>query len=333
MITAAPVDQGSARWQQSMRNAWRDPTALLEHLGLDPAECGLADDPGFSFLVTPAFAGRMRRGDADDPLLRQVLPLADEQRPAAGFGSDPVGDRASRALAGVLHKYAGRALLLATAACPIHCRYCFRREFDYADNRLEGPRLAAAIDYIARTASIEEVILSGGDPLMLSDRRLGVVTDALAAIPHLRRLRIHTRVPVTLPERVDAGLLAWLHSLPWPVVVVIHANHPNEFDASVEQALRHLRPHVHAIFSQAVLLKGVNDDVTMLQALHETGFEYGIVPYYLHLLDRVTGSAQHEVGEQTARSLVEAMRRRVSGYLVPRLVRERAGDPYKLPVL
>jgi EF-P beta-lysylation protein EpmB len=316
-----------------MRAAWRDPRALLEHLGLAPADVALADGAGFAFLVTPGFAERMKPGDPADPLLRQVLPAADEQQTVAGFGADPVGDRASGAAPGVLHKYAGRALLVTTGACPIHCRYCFRREFDYADHRLDRARLDACIDYIAGDPEIDEVILSGGDPLMLGDRRLHEITDALAPIAHLKRLRIHTRVPITLPERIDAGLSAWLGGLPWPVAVVVHANHANEFDASVARGLERLRPAVQALFNQAVLLKGVNDDAGALQALFETGFEHGVVPYYLHLLDRVAGSAHHEVGERRARELVEVLRRRLSGYLVPRLVRERAGHPYKLPVL
>jgi EF-P beta-lysylation protein EpmB len=333
MITPARDAQGAARWHERMRRAWRDPRALLAHLGLDADAFALADAGDFAFLVTPGFAARMAPGDPDDPLLRQVLPLADERSAAAGFDADPVGDAHSRAAPGVLHKYAGRALLITTGACPIHCRYCFRREFDYADHGLSRGLLATAIDYIARHRDIGEVILSGGDPLMLADARLRAVTDALARVDHVRRLRIHTRVPITLPERIDDGLLAWLDELPWPVVVVVHANHPNEFDRSVAAALERLRGHVRAMFNQAVLLRGVNDDVGVLESLMETGFAHGVVPYYLHLLDRVAGSAHHEVPERTGRRLLDGLRRSVSGYLVPRLVRERAGAPYKLPVL
>ncbi len=333
MITPASQRQGADRWQVQMRDAWRDPRALLAYLDLDPDAFALSGDDGFEFLVTRAFAERMRPGDPADPLLRQVLPVAAESRAVAGFGDDPVGDGASRGSPGVLHKYAGRALLVVTGACPIHCRYCFRRAFDYATNRLDRAHLQAAVDFIAERPDIREVILSGGDPLMLATARLRAIGDALAEIAHIERLRIHTRTPVTLPGRIDDALLDWLGGLPWPVVVVLHANHANEFGPDVARAIGRLRGRVHTVFNQAVLLAGVNDDADRLQALVETGFDHGVVPYYLHLLDRVAGSAHHEVDEARARALLDALRTRVSGYLVPRLVRERAGAPYKLPVL
>jgi len=315
-----------------MRAAWRDPAGLLKSLELDPASFGLDDPSRFPFLVTREFAARIRPGRADDPLLRQVLPLSDESRNPPGFGDDPVGDGASRARAGVLHKYHGRALLVATAACPIHCRYCFRREFDYRADRLDRARLAEAAAYLRQAADVTEVILSGGDPLMLGNDRLARIGDALADNPRLRRLRIHSRVPVTLPARIDAGLLAWLRSLPWQVVLVIHANHGREFDDEVAGGLARLREAGASVFNQAVLLAGVNDREDALADLMETGFAHGAIPYYLHLLDRVRGSAGFEVSESRARDLHLALRRCLPGYLVPRLVRERAGAPYKLPV-
>ncbi len=333
MIPAASRPLATPDWQTQMRSAWRDPHELLRHLGLDPSGFDIEADAGFDFLVTQAFAARMRAGDPDDPLLRQVLATTAERSAAHGFEDDPVGDRASRAQPGVLHKYAGRALLVTTAACPIHCRYCFRREFDYRADRLDRDRLASAVSWLGQRPDITEVILSGGDPLMLGDRRLGEITDALAELPHLKRLRIHSRVPVTLPARVDDGLIGWLESLPWTIVFVIHANHAGEFDASVAAAITRLHGPSAAVFNQAVLLAGVNDDVDSLADLMETGFEAGAVPYYLHLLDRVRGSAHFETDRERAVELVDALRRRLPGYLVPRLVRERAGTPYKLPVL
>jgi len=330
-----PVDsgpKGALRWQAQLRQAWRDPAALLAWLGHDPGDFGLADAGPFSFLVTRAFAERMTPGDPNDPLLRQVLPLAAENASPPGFGPDPVGDADSRAAPGVLHKYRGRALLITTGACPIHCRYCFRREFDYAADTLSGPALDEAIAYIADHPDIEEVILSGGDPLTLSTARLGRLVDPLCRIPHFRRLRIHSRVPVTLPARIDAALCDWLAGLDRQVVMVIHANHAREFDAGVAEALSRLRRAGAAVFNQAVLLAGVNDAPDPLAELMETGFAAGAVPYYLHLLDRVSGSAHFEVPRARAVRLVREMRARLPGYLVPRLVEERAGEPCKIPV-
>lgn len=319
-------------WRRQLRDAFRDPAALLEWLGIDPDALRLSARTPFSMLVPEAFARRMARGDMNDPLLRQVLPLADEDRSVPGFGSDPVGDRQSRTARGLLHKYRGRALLVTTGACAIHCRYCFRREFPYASEHVSPAHWDEALDYIGADSSIEEVILSGGDPLMLSTARLTELSNRLAGIAHLRRLRIHTRLPVILPDRIDAALTGWIRSLPWPLVTVIHANHAAEFDHSVDRALGRLKAAGSTLLNQAVLLAGINDDRDRLAALMRRGFEAGALPYYLHLLDRVSGSAHFEVGESMARSLIEQLRRDLSGYLVPRLVREQTGAPYKLPV-
>lgn len=332
LVPAGAADATGSDWRSQMRAAFRDPRDLLAWLDLDPAGFDLAAGTGFDFLVTRAFAARMRPGDPDDPLLRQVLPLADEEADVHGFGSDPVGDAASRAGPGILHKYRGRALLVATGACPIHCRYCFRREFDYAGDGLAASAIDRVAAWLARRPDISELILSGGDPLMLGDSKLRRLTDALRPIPHLRRLRIHSRVPVTLPARIGDGLERWLAGLPWQVVVVIHANHASEFDASVAAALTRLKARGANVFNQAVLLAGINDDAGALVELMETGFAAGAVPYYLHLLDRVAGSRRFEVGRAEALELMRVLRERLPGYLVPRLVRERAGAPYKLPV-
>lgn len=332
MIPAGSGPLVDARWQTELRRAWRDPVALLRHLGHDPDRFRLARPGMFPFLVTEAFASRMTPGDPSDPLLRQVLPLADEDLDAAGFGPDPVGDLASRAVKGVLHKYRGRALLVTTGACPIHCRYCFRRDFDYADDGLSNAALAAAVDYIAASPDIEEVILSGGDPLMLGQRKLQRLSSALARIPHYKRLRIHSRVPITLPARIDRAFIEWLGQLDRQVVVVVHANHANEFDPNVGAALARMRQAGAVILNQAVLLAGVNDSVAALARLMETGFEAGALPYYLHLLDRVSGSAHFEVERGQAVALVDQLRQRLPGYLMPRLVEERAGAACKLPV-
>jgi EF-P beta-lysylation protein EpmB len=253
-------------------------------------------------------------------------------RVAAGFSVDAVGDAAARAGAGLLHKYRGRALLVATGSCAVNCRYCFRRHFPYAEETAarEGWREAVAV--IRQDDSIKEVILSGGDPLSLATSKLMELTHALAGIPHLKRLRIHTRLPVVLPERVDAPLLDWLRDLPWPVAVVLHANHANEFDAHVDEALAALRGTAVQLLNQAVLLRGVNDSVDALADLSERSFAAGVLPYYLHQLDRVSGAAHFEVPDARAKALHAGLAARLSGYLVPRLVREVAGDTGKRPL-
>lgn len=339
MITAAPEPRQPAalvpvRWQQTLREAVRDPRELLHLLGLDGLGPRLSDEAAaqFPLRVPRGFVARMRHGDPRDPLLRQVLPLDDEMRPMPGFGLDAVGDGAAKTAPGVIQKYRGRALLVATGSCAIHCRYCFRRHFPYAEETAARDGWREAVDLIRQDSSIEEVLLSGGDPLSLSNGKLAELTGALADIPHLRRLRIHSRLPIVLPERVDEGLLAWLASLPWPTAWVLHANHANEFDAAVDVALDRLRGAGAQLLNQAVLLKGVNDSVDALAALSERGFAAGVLPYYLHQLDRVAGVAHFEVDDARARALHAGLAARLSGYLVPRLVREVPGDTGKRPL-
>ncbi len=333
MIPAPHPSSSTPNWQQQLREAWRDGHALLAHLGLDAEAVGLDPDSPFPLRVPRAFGDRIRPGDPSDPLLRQVLPTRRERTAVDGFTADPVGDSASRAGHGLLHKYTGRVLVITTGACAIHCRYCFRREFPYAEAQAVPSEWDALADYLRAHPDVTEVILSGGDPLMLATDRLRRLTDRLTGIGHLRRLRIHSRMPVTLPDRIDAELTDWLGELPWSCVVVVHANHANEFDASAAAALARLREAGAWVLNQAVLLADVNDDAAALAGLMEAGFDAGALPYYLHLLDRVAGSAHYEVDEASARATMDQLRRVLPGYLVPRLVRERAGAPYKLPVL
>jgi EF-P beta-lysylation protein EpmB len=323
---AAPAD-----WRRSWREALRDPGELLALLGLETLAGRISGTAAaqFPLRVPRAFVARMRHGDPHDPLLRQVLPLDDEERIVPGFALDAVGDGAAKAGNGVIRKYRGRALLVATGSCAIHCRYCFRRHFPYAEETAAADHWREAVAAVAADPSIEEVILSGGDPLSLATAKLAELTDALAAIPHVKRLRIHSRLPVVLPERVDDALLAWLRALPWPLAFVIHANHGNEFDAAVDGALARLRDTGATLLNQAVLLRGVNDSVETLARLSERGYQAGALPYYLHQLDRVAGSAHFEVDDERARGLHAALAARLPGYLVPRLVREVAGDPGK----
>ena len=334
MIAASRPAGQPGRWQETLREATTDPLELLAGLGLDPALNGPALEAAkrFPLKVPGPFLGRIVPGDAADPLLRQVLPLAAELEEAAGYVPDPVGDLASAEAPGMLHKYPGRALLIASGSCAVHCRYCFRREFPYGEQAASAGRFREALGRIAADASIEEVILSGGDPLSLSNARLAELGAGIEAIPHVRRLRIHTRHPVVLPGRVDEGLLGWLARLRLPVVMVIHANHAAEIDGEVQGRLAALAGRGVMLLNQSVLLRGVNDSVEALQALSERLSEVRVLPYYLHLLDRVRGAAHFEVPEERGRELVDALRARLPGYLVPRLVREVPGERSKTPV-
>ncbi|TNJ34903.1 EF-P beta-lysylation protein EpmB [Arenimonas terrae] len=340
MITAKPLSSqqnaanGPVRWQSLWRDAIRDPRELLDLLGLPELAARVSDAAAaqFPLRVPRGFVARMRPGDPADPLLRQVLPLDDEDRVVPGFGLDAVGDREARGGTGVIHKYEGRALLVATGSCAVHCRYCFRRHFPYGEETAAANQWREALDYLAADPTVAEVLLSGGDPLSLATPKLAEFTQALAALPHVRRLRLHTRLPVVLPERVDAELLDWLAALPQQVVVVVHANHAQEIDAPVAAALAALRGTGATLLNQAVLLRGVNDDAATLAALSERLFEAGVLPYYLHQLDRVAGTAHFEVPENRARTLHAELAACLPGYLVPRLVREVAGAPAKLPL-
>lgn len=318
-----------------MRQAVRDSSELLQLLELRADQLPVAPIvDGFGLQVPRSFIRRMRKGDPADPLLRQVLPVADEHRLIPGFVTDPVGDLAASSSPGLIHKYHGRALLITTGACAIHCRYCFRRHFPYHEHALRTDHLAAAIERIAADTQLTEIILSGGDPLMLGTDRLDDLSRQLRAIPHIKRLRIHSRLPVVLPERLDQKLYHWLSQLPWPCVLVIHANHPHELDDDISMRLKHFAAISNVtLLNQSVLLRGINDDSATLCKLSERLFAAGVLPYYLHLLDKVAGTTHFEVDEITARQLHEQLRRFLPGYLVPRLVRETAGEQAKIPVL
>jgi len=320
-------------WQREMANAIRSPKALVAALGLDPslAVQAEASAQAFRLLVPWSYVNRMRRGDPDDPLLRQVLPLDVERSPQPGFLADPLAEQSAVAAPGLLKKYRGRALVIATSACAVHCRYCFRRQFPYAQ-QTGASRWREALAAIERDTDIEEVILSGGDPLSLGNARLAALTRALESVRHVRRLRVHTRLPIVLPRRVDSGLETWLARSKWPVVVVLHANHANEIDAEVRDACARMRAAGATLLNQSVLLRGVNDDGAALAELSLRLFESGVLPYYLHVLDRVAGAAHFEVPEARARRIAGELAAILPGYLVPRLVRERAGMPSKTPL-
>jgi EF-P beta-lysylation protein EpmB len=266
----------------------------------------------------------MQKGDPDDPLLRQVLPLIEENQQIQGFSRDPVGDTAAEKVPGLLQKYQGRVLLVTTGACAIHCRYCFRQHYNYS---ISKP--SAVLDAIRADSSITEVILSGGDPLILTDSRLADLAHSLASISHVQRLRLHTRLPIILPERINDKLLTWLTGTRLQPVMVVHANHANEIDDQVSNALRRLVEADMTVLNQSVLLRGVNDDAAGLIALSEALFCCRVLPYYLHILDRVHGAAHFDVPLGRALELLEQMRVALPGYLVPKLVREVGGMAYK----
>ena len=318
-------------WQTAVRQAVTDPAELLTLLDLDPAllPAARAAAQSFRLRVPHPFIARMRRGDPHDPLLRQVLPLGDELADVPGFVRDPLAEIAAGTTDGLLHKYAGRALVVTTGACAVHCRYCFRRHFPYSDAHAAADGWEAVLERFAADSTLDEAILSGGDPLSLSDRRLAQLVEGLSAIPHLKRLRIHTRQPIVVPSRVDDALIAWLSATRLAVVVVLHTNHAAEVDDAVRAAIAALRRAGASVLNQSVLLRGVNDDADALVALSHALFDAGVMPYYLHQLDPVAGAAHFDVSDARALELHEAMQARLPGYLVPRLVREIPGRPSK----
>jgi KamA family protein len=321
-------------WQSALAQAITDPAELIAVLGLNSSLLPAAQVAAqlFPLRVPRGFVARMEHGNPDDPLLRQVLPLDAESLEISGFVADPVGDIASRIAPGVLHKYHGRALLVSTGACGVHCRYCFRRHFPYGEETASSQHWRVALAAIKNDKSIRELILSGGDPLSLNERRLRELSEGISHIPHLKRLRIHTRQPIVLPERVDDEFLSWLDSIALQKVMVLHVNHPNELSTDVIRVCQQLTQHGVTLLNQSVLLKGVNDSAEVLIELSESLFDAGIQPYYLHLLDRVQGAAHFEVIESTAQTLMRLLIKELPGFLVPKLVREVPGYTSKSPV-
>lgn len=329
-LTAQPLP---ADWRQLWRDAVTDARELLGLVGLEHLAEGLPSaDAGFPLRVPRGFVARMRHGDRHDPLLLQVLPQLAESTHVSGFALDAVGDMPARAAHGVLHKYAGRALLIASGSCAINCRYCFRRHFAYGADIAAAGQWHEALEYLRNNTTVNELILSGGDPLSLATAKLAELSHGLAATTNVTRIRIHTRLPIVLPERIDAEFLAWLESLPQQKVVVLHANHANEFDPSVDAACARLRASGATLLNQSVLLRGINDSADALADLSERMFAAGVLPYYLHQLDRVQGTAHFEVTDAAARNLMGDLRARLPGYLVPRLVRELPGEASKRPL-
>ena len=331
-----PVQTGcpSTHWQTALANAIREPSELLKYLNLPETllEGAIAASDSFALRVPLGYCQRIEKGNPNDPLLRQILPVDKELQTAEDFVLDPVADQAAMQVPGLLHKYQGRILLITTPACGVHCRYCFRRHYPYQENRSDQ-NWQEAIDYIRDNSDIHEVILSGGDPLSLTESRLKNLTDKLMTIPQIKTLRIHTRQPIVLPERVNTELLHWLDSLPWKIVMVLHCNHANEIDSSVATALNQLHLHQVTLLNQSVLLAGVNDNAEALINLSHQLFDHHVLPYYLHMLDKVQGAKHFCVDKSKARQLLTEVRQRLPGYLVPKLVEELAGEKSKMAIL
>jgi L-lysine 2,3-aminomutase len=322
-------------WQQQLSEAFSSIEDLCEYLELPLGDLPISQTASKQFLmrVPMSFAASMEKGNPNDPLLRQVLPVRGELIDYPGFNLDPVGDIKAAVQPGLLHKYQGRVLLINTGSCAINCRYCFRRNFPYNELQLSKQEETGAIEYIKADPTIIEVILSGGDPLLLSDGRLEQLIRQLELIGHIKRIRIHSRLPIVLPARITEKLVNILTNCSKQIVLVVHANHANEINGRVKISFKLLKNKGITLLNQSVLLKGVNDDATVLCDLSEQLFANGIIPYYLHLLDKATGTSHFEVSEVEAKALIAQVQNHLPGYLVPKLVKEVAGAESKRYVL
>ncbi|MBU3021081.1 EF-P beta-lysylation protein EpmB [Aestuariibacter sp. A3R04] len=320
-------------WQKELALAYTTPEALLDYLELDREKLAhhSAARRLFPMRVPRHFASLMEKGNWHDPLLRQVIPLSEEFKVTPGYSIDPLEEH-NTAGQGLLHKYKSRVLLIIRGGCAVNCRYCFRRHFPYQDHAVGKQEWQTAIEYIAKDANINEVIFSGGDPLMAKDTHLAWLAERLAAIPHIKRLRIHTRLPVVMPSRIDSAFEQWFTGLPLQKILVLHANHSNEISAPLKARMHSLRSRGVTLLNQAVLLKGVNDSADALCDLQEAVFDAGVLPYYLYLLDKVQGASHFEVSDEKARKLIAQVIKRLPGFLVPKLTREIGGQPGKTPV-
>lgn len=321
-------------WQTALANCITDPKILWERLELDPKDLvdGYLAQKDFPLRVPEDFVARMKKGDPQDPLLLQVLPKIVELQTTPGYSKDALQEKNKNPIPGLLQKYEGRVLLTVTSGCAIHCRYCFRRHFPYETNVPSIQNWQPVMDYIRADPNIHEVILSGGDPLVVKDSVLEELVDALEKIPHLTTLRIHTRLPIMIPSRVTNALLNLFSKTRFQVVMVIHCNHAQELDENVLTSLNQLRDAKVTLLNQSVLLRGINDNADTLIALSRALFSSGVLPYYLHLLDPVQGAAHFDVDEIHAKELMKIVVAQLPGYLVPRLARETPGETAKTVV-
>lgn len=321
-------------WQEELSSLVSSPEELFSILELDTKLLPAARQAAqlFPFRTTHSFLSRVEKGNPSDPLLRQILPLEQELQSPPEYSVDPLGETHVNPAPGVIHKYQGRALLIGTTQCAINCRYCFRREFDYFANAPSRSQWLESLKYLRQTPSIEEIILSGGDPLVASDSQLKWLVSELADIPSIKRLRVHSRLPVVLPQRVTPELVDILTGTRLTPVMVIHCNHANEIDSNVGTALSRLKAAQITLLNQSVLLQGINGNVNTLKNLSTRLFEHGVLPYYLHMLDKVQGAAHFAIEDEQALTLYHTLIGQLPGYLVPKLVREEAGKQSKTPM-
>jgi len=329
-----PLKIATNTWQNHFANSIRTMDVLCDYLHLDKQHPNAQynGSKNFPLRVPYSFANKMRTGDWFDPLLLQVLPQAVENVKNTTFTLDPVGDLSASTEKGILQKYQGRALILVSAACPVHCRYCFRQHFPYSKHVRYRDEWHSIIQVLKQDSSVHEVILSGGDPLSLNDESLASLCQQLSTIEHIDTLRIHTRYPIILPERIDDSFLSWFESLSLNKIMVIHCNHANELDQATSDALQKIRIAGGLLYNQSVLLKGINDSVQVLCELSNVLIRNHITPYYLHQLDKVQGAAHFEVCDKKAIALIDAMRNTLAGYRIPTLVREDSTQLSKTPI-
>lgn len=326
------VARETPEWKLELKNAISSVGELLEHLDLSNADLDIDPSSPFPTRVPMPFLNLMAKGDPLDPLLLQVLPSNIERLKVEGFNREPLLESDYNPVPGIIHKYHGRVLLITTPVCAVHCRYCFRRHFPYEDNNPGKSQWQKSLTYVREDSSISEVILSGGDPLACDDRHLEWLVQQIEAIPHIKRLRIHSRLPVVIPSRIDDHLLQWLGATRLQVTMVLHVNHPNETQGKLNTAVSKLRQLGVAVLNQTVLLKGINDTTDTLVELSEALFAIGVLPYYLHLLDPVEGASHFDLDEISARSLFLEMQKKLPGYLLPRLVRDVPGEQSKVTI-
>nr|WP_109212815.1 EF-P beta-lysylation protein EpmB [Klebsiella michiganensis] len=321
-------------WLTQLADVVTSPDELLHLLNVDADANLLAGRDAkrlFALRVPRAFIARMEPGNPNDPLLRQVLTSKEEFINAPGFSTDPLEEQHS-VVPGLLHKYSNRALLLVKGGCAVNCRYCFRRHFPYAENQGNKRNWQQALEYISAHPQLDEIIFSGGDPLMAKDHELDWLLTQLESIPHIKRLRIHSRLPIVIPARITDTLVARIAASSLQVLLVNHVNHANEIDAAFRTSMRKLRMAGVTLLNQSVLLRGVNDNANTLADLSNALFDAGVMPYYLHVLDKVQGAAHFMVSDEEARAIVRELLTLVSGYLVPKLAREIGGEPSKTPL-
>lgn len=319
-------------WQQALSQAVTNPKQLLQALQLDSSlmnEQVLEASNQFRTFVTESFLNRMGKGDPNDPLFKQVWADPLELLEQAGFETDPLDEKSANPVPGLLHKYHGRVLIITNSHCAINCRFCFRRSFPYSDNHFSSKHRQAIFDYLKSDPSIEEVILSGGDPLLLNNARLTELLALFESVGHIKRLRIHSRIPIVLPSRITQGLINCLKRSPLQKIMVIHSNHPQEFNEEVSDAMQMLHQAFPRVLNQSVLLKGINDNAETLISLQNILFEHQIQSYYLHTLDKVKGTGHFDLPLEQALSLYQELQARLPGYMLPRLVTETAGKSEK----